>query len=54
MKRKLKRMSSETHDVVVIGGGISGAAVAWDAVLRGFSVALLEKADFGVGTSAAT
>jgi glycerol-3-phosphate dehydrogenase len=38
-------------DVVVIGGGITGAGIARDAVLRGLSVVLLEKGDFGGGTS---
>ena len=38
-------------DIVVIGGGINGAAIARDAALRGLSVLLLEKNDFGSGTS---
>src|SRR5213080_4973651 len=38
-------------DVVVVGGGITGAGVALDAASRGYSVALLEKADFAAGTS---
>jgi glycerol-3-phosphate dehydrogenase len=38
-------------DVVVIGGGITGAGVALDAASRGYSVALLERDDFAVGTS---
>ncbi|MFQ5759443.1 MAG: glycerol-3-phosphate dehydrogenase/oxidase, partial [Acidiferrobacterales bacterium] len=38
-------------DVVVVGGGIYGACVAWEAVLRGLSVALVEQCDFGWGTS---
>jgi len=37
--------------VLVVGGGVSGAAIAWDAALRGLSVALVEAADFGAGTS---
>lgn len=41
-------------DLLVIGGGITGAAVAYDAALRGLSVALLEKRDFGCATSSAT
>ncbi|MBZ0274266.1 FAD-dependent oxidoreductase, partial [bacterium] len=53
MKRDLARMESETHDVLVIGGGIVGAAVAHDAALRGFSVALVERDDFCGATSAA-
>ena len=45
-------MSIQTmYDVLVIGGGITGAAAARDAALRGLSVALLEKGDFAGGTS---
>jgi glycerol-3-phosphate dehydrogenase len=39
------------YDLVVIGGGITGAGIARDAALRGLKVALFEKADFGAGTS---
>jgi glycerol-3-phosphate dehydrogenase len=46
------RLANETFDVLVIGGGIGAACVAWDAVLRGLSVALVERLDFGAGTSA--
>jgi glycerol-3-phosphate dehydrogenase len=38
-------------DVLVIGGGATGAAVAWDAALRGFDVVLVDRADLAVGTS---
>ncbi len=41
-------------DVAVVGGGITGAAAARDAVLRGFSVALFEKGDFASGTTSKT
>ncbi len=44
-------LSEEEFDVVVIGGGITGAGVALDAASRGYSVALLERADFASGTS---
>ena len=54
MKRELQRFQQQVFDVLVIGGGISGAAIAWDAVLRGHSVALIERKDFGHATSAAT
>ncbi len=47
----LERLERETFDIAVIGGGITGAGIAHDAALRGLSVALLEKADFGSGTS---
>lgn len=54
MKRDLEAMSKKEYDVLVIGGGINGAAIAHDATLRGFKVALVEKKDFGWGTTAAT
>jgi len=38
-------------DIIVIGGGINGAAIARDAALRGLQVALFEKGDFGSGTT---
>ncbi len=47
----LRAMSGEPFDVVVVGGGITGAGVALDAASRGYSVALVEKADFASGTS---
>ncbi len=46
--------SSTEYDIIVIGGGITGAAVAYDAASRGLSVALVEKDDFGSKTSSAT
>ncbi|GAC1470518.1 MAG: glycerol-3-phosphate dehydrogenase [Ktedonobacteraceae bacterium] len=49
--RNLARMEHEHFDVLVIGGGITGAGVALDAVARGYNVALVEKADFASGTS---
>src|SRR5256886_16869681 len=42
------------HDVCVIGGGITGAGVARDLSLRGLSVLLLEKGDWGGGTTGAS
>ncbi|WP_394748306.1 glycerol-3-phosphate dehydrogenase/oxidase [Spongiimicrobium salis] len=47
----IKRMTSETFDLVVIGGGITGGGIALDAASRGMKVALLEKNDFASGTS---
>jgi len=44
-------LSQRHFDMIVIGGGVIGAGVARDAALRGLSVALLEKEDFGAGTS---
>jgi len=51
MKRDLKSLAGESFDVVIIGGGIYGVAVAWDAVLRGLKVAIIERGDFGGATS---
>ena len=49
--RNLAHMAGEQFDVLVIGGGVTGAGVALDAAARGYSVALVEKADFASGTS---
>ena len=46
--------AASPYDVVVIGGGITGAGVARDLSLRGLSVLLLEKGDYGAGTSGAS
>ena len=45
---------NKEYDVVVIGGGITGASVAYEAASRGLSVALLERHDYGSKTSSAT
>src|SRR5207302_1787078 len=47
----LVALSGEEFDLVVVGGGITGAGVALDAATRGYSVALVERADFASGTS---
>ena len=47
----LAAMQEHRFDVVVVGGGITGAGVALDAASRGYSVALVERGDFGQGTS---
>jgi glycerol-3-phosphate dehydrogenase len=47
----LRRMRSETFDIVVIGGGVTGCGIALDAVTRGMSVALIEQRDYASGTS---
>jgi len=47
----LRAFETDEFDVVVIGGGITGAGVALDAASRGYSVALVEKADYASGTS---
>lgn len=51
MTRDLERLTSREHDLIVVGGGIYGAAAAWDAAQRGLQVALVEAADFGAGVS---
>ena len=43
--------AAPTYDVIVIGGGITGAGIARDAALRGLKVALFEKSDYASGTS---
>jgi len=52
MRPWLTDLASRTFDVIVIGGGASGAAVARESALRGLSTALVEKGDFGEGASA--
>ncbi len=52
MLRNLSRLETDAFDLLVVGGGIHGAAVAWDASLRGLRVALVEQRDFGSGTTA--
>ena len=47
----LKALPEERFDVVVIGGGVTGAGVALDAASRGYSVAIVERADWASGTS---
>jgi glycerol-3-phosphate dehydrogenase len=47
----LRRLAEERFDVLVIGGGVTGAGVALDAASRGFKTALVEKEDFASGTS---
>ncbi|RJP88563.1 MAG: glycerol-3-phosphate dehydrogenase/oxidase [Desulfobacteraceae bacterium] len=54
MNRFIETHTDETFDLIVVGGGITGAAVAYDAAGRGLKVALLEKKDYGWATSAAT
>lgn len=52
MKRDLSALTEREFDLVVVGGGIVGACAAWDASLRGLSVALVDRGDFCSGTSA--
>jgi glycerol-3-phosphate dehydrogenase len=48
---RLARAGKDLFDILIIGGGITGAAVARDAAVRGLSVCLLEKEDWAAGTS---
>lgn len=52
MKRDLTDLANGRFDVIVIGGGASGAATARESALRGLRTALVEKGDFGEGASA--
>ncbi len=54
MRRDVQRLGAGAFDVVVIGGGITGACAARDAAMRGLKVALVEKKDFSHATSSAT
>lgn len=47
----LGKMAESSVDLLVIGGGITGAGIARDAALRGIRTALVDKSDFGAGTS---
>ena len=47
----IDRFAREPFDLAIIGGGITGSAIARDATLRGLKVALVEKGDFASGTS---
>jgi glycerol-3-phosphate dehydrogenase len=51
MIRDIERFKRTTYDLLVIGGGINGAAIAHLAAQRGMKVALIEKGDFASGTS---
>src|SRR6516165_12710380 len=51
MQRNPAALKDETFDLLILGGGITGAGVALDAVMRGFRVALIDKGDFASGTS---
>jgi glycerol-3-phosphate dehydrogenase len=51
MNRDLGQLSRDTFDVLVVGGGIHGLTAAYEAAQRGLRVALVERRDFGSGTS---
>jgi len=52
MRRNLDRLANETFDLLIVGGGVTGACVARDTAMRGYKVALVEKGDFANATSA--
>jgi len=52
MRRDLSELLDRTFDLLVVGAGIQGACIAWDACLRGLTVALVDRGDFGAATSA--
>src|SRR3954470_125919 len=52
MRRNLSRFADTAFDLLVVGAGIHGACAAWDATLRGLSVAIVDQDDFGGATSA--
>src|SRR5689334_6567817 len=47
-------MAQKDFDLIIVGGGISGACLLWDSTLRGMNTLLLEKGDFASGTTQAT
>jgi glycerol-3-phosphate dehydrogenase len=51
VKRAVDALRNESFDLLILGGGITGAGVALDAALRGLRVALIDKGDFAFGTS---
>lgn len=51
MVRDLRRLADTRFDLIVVGAGFYGAVAAWDATLRGLSVALIDQGDFGGATS---
>ena len=52
VRRNVGALAEKEYDLVIVGGGIFGICAAWDAILRGLSVALVEKGDFAHATSA--
>ena len=50
-QRALESMSSDGVDVLVVGGGVTGAGIALDAVTRGLRVGIVEAQDWASGTS---
>src|SRR5205085_11614780 len=54
MRRTAEALTDGTYDLLILGGGSSGAGVALDAALRGLRVALVERGDFAGATSGAS
>lgn len=52
MNRDLNQIQTKEYDLIIVGGGIYGATICWEAISRGLKVALFEKSDFGSATSA--
>jgi glycerol-3-phosphate dehydrogenase len=51
MRRDLRRLADTTFDLVIVGAGFYGVTIAWDAIQRGLSVAIIDRDDFGGATS---
>jgi len=54
MERDFEKLGREPFDLLIVGGGITGATLAWDAALRGLKVALVDKGDFAMATTSAS
>lgn len=50
-KKDLELLVKHEFDILIVGAGITGAGIAWDAAMRGLKVAIIDKEDFGAGTS---
>ena len=50
----IQNLKENIYDVIIIGGGITGACILWDATLRGMKTLLVDKNDYASGTSQAT
>ena len=46
MNRNIVRLTEKEYDLVIVGAGIYGICAAWDAALRGLSVAIVDRGDF--------
>lgn len=51
MKELIENLNGQSLDIIIIGGGITGATCAWEAALKGYKVALFERDDYGSHTS---